>query len=154
MRGVKHRGKEKLKVAFDVVLERATNLDSKLNGSTVFIEWKRGSKRVAGTTKRALVTNEQAVWAETISFTSTIFKDTTDRFDEKKINFHLLEVNLIPGPHQQHVQDVIKKKKAHEIGKIGLDLSQYVRSDGSELITLPLSKKNKDGPKLEVKVHL
>ena len=90
---VKHRGKEKIKVEFEVTIIRAKNLDKSLNGSTIFIEWRRGSHKQAGTTRRVLVTNGNSGWDEKITFTSTIFKSSHgDKFDEKPIRFDINEV--------------------------------------------------------------
>lgn len=94
---LKHRGKEKIKVSFDIVVRKASNLDKSLNGTTVYIEWRRGSKRATGMTKRALVTKNEAVWSEPINCTCTMFHDSrTDKYDEKSISFYLKEVCQLP----------------------------------------------------------
>eukprot|EP01118_Nematostelium_gracile_P011476 TRINITY_DN4074_c0_g2_i1.p1 TRINITY_DN4074_c0_g2~~TRINITY_DN4074_c0_g2_i1.p1 ORF type:complete len:434 (-),score=125.67 TRINITY_DN4074_c0_g2_i1:24-1325(-) len=137
---IKHRGKEKIKVEFNVTIVRAKNLDKALNGSTIFIEWRRGSNRISGTTRRVLVNNSTAGWDEKVTFTCTIFKNAkSDKFDEKAIKFAINE-------------DQPKKKKVNLIGKIGLDLSQYVKSDGTELITLPIKKSTKSPPSIELMI--
>ncbi len=91
---LKHRGKEKIKVHFEIHLRKASNLDKSFHGTTVFIEWKRGSRRCTGTSKRALVTSKgEATWGETILCTGTMFRDPrTDKYDEKQISFDLKEV--------------------------------------------------------------
>jgi hypothetical protein len=38
---LKHRGKEKIKVSYEVVIRKAVNLEKSLFGSTIYIEWKR-----------------------------------------------------------------------------------------------------------------
>lgn len=58
---LKHRGKEKIKIQYEITIERVKYLPKELNGSTIFIEWKRGSK-IGGTSKRALVTDQTGNW--------------------------------------------------------------------------------------------
>src|SRR4051812_38736104 len=92
---LKHRGKEKVKVQFTVTFHSIKKLEKKLNGSTVFIEWKRSSKPGCnGMTKRALVSNGDANWnAETITFSGTFFRDG-DKFDKKLLQISLVEVKI------------------------------------------------------------
>ena len=115
---MKHRGKEKIKVEYEVTLVRAKNLDKALNGSTIFIEWRRGSASLCGTTRRVLVQNQCAGWDEKISFSCTIFKSThSDKFDEKAIKFNINEVNvplgeLCPGPTQKEEDQPLGKDRS------------------------------------------
>ena len=88
----KHRGKEKIKVAFDFVIEKAFNLDPSMNGSTIYITWRRGSNTKSGMTKRALVSKNEAYWNEPFTFSSTFFRDSRDKYDEKSISLELKEV--------------------------------------------------------------
>lgn len=93
----KHRGKEKIKVQFDIMLKKVTQLDKSLNGSTVFVEWKRkGGTQASGMTKRSLVAKNEATWNESFSVSATIFKDPkSDTFDPKKLYLTLKEVSFV-----------------------------------------------------------
>lgn len=92
---LKHRGKEKIKVGFSITFLNIKKVDKSLNGSTVFLDWKRSSKPgCSGFTKRALVSNTEANWPqEPITFTSTFFKEPRgDKFDKKVLQVVLMEV--------------------------------------------------------------
>jgi hypothetical protein len=90
---IKHRGKEKIKVQYDIIVQRAVKLDKGLNGATAFVEWKRG-KSNSGFTKRVLVSKNEAVWGESITLTCTLFRDAKkDRFEQKKLTLTLKEVS-------------------------------------------------------------
>src|SRR5690242_19093987 len=91
---LKHIGKEKVKVSFEVTIVRAFNLEKSLNGSTVYIQWRRGSKSASGMTTRALVSKNEAYWNEPVTFTSTFYKNSHEKFDKKELTFSLKEVRI------------------------------------------------------------
>lgn len=126
---IKHRGKEKIKLGFEIIILKAHHLEKGLNGSTIFIQWRRGSKKKSGTTKRALVNSSECTWNEKITFTSTFFRDPrTRQCDTKLISFILKE-------------DVRKKKnKTQSVGKVSVDLSKHLRENKGPII-VPLKKK-------------
>ena len=47
--------KDKVKIKYEITVKKITKLPEKLNGSTIFILWRRGSRKNQGLTKRALV---------------------------------------------------------------------------------------------------
>ena len=70
------------------------------------------------------------------------------------ISFYLKEVKYI-SLYQilTRCKDIPKKKDPKDVAKVRLDLSQYVKSDGSEPILLPFKKKLKTPPSLEVTIR-
>lgn len=93
---LKHRGKEKIKAQFTVTFHSLKKLDKKLNGSTVYIEWKRSSKPGCnGITKRALVANGDANWpSEPVTFAASFYKErNSDKLDKKLLQLALVEVH-------------------------------------------------------------
>lgn len=80
-------------MSFDLTIDKVTNLDKSLNGTTVFVEWRRGSHKNTGITKRALVTKLEANWHEAVTISCNLYKDTKkDKFDEKVLTLTLKEV--------------------------------------------------------------
>ncbi|KAL6046281.1 hypothetical protein QOT17_022293 [Balamuthia mandrillaris] len=122
--------KDRVKIRYLVTVKRATAVPEKLNGCTLFLAWRRGSKKNSGLTKRALVRNHQASWDESFSFMCTLARDsTTGLFDAKTLTLILRE-------------DVIgKKKDTKTLSTARLDLGDYVNEDGSEPILLQLKLK-------------
>eukprot|EP00727_Mastigamoeba_balamuthi_P000318 m51a1_g10283 hypothetical protein (699) ;mRNA; r:85662-88605 len=122
-----HRGKEKVKVEFDVHVRRVTNLKGR-SGSTVFINWRRGTNANTGMTKSALVTaGEEAVFEEHVVFAGTLFRDAaTGAYDEKKLSVALREV--VPG-----------KSKGRDVAKLHVNVSAYAARPG-EVIQIPFEK--------------
>jgi len=91
-------GKDKVKIHFDLQVKKINRLPDRLNGSTLFILWRRGSKKNSGQTKRALVKDGEATWGESISFVCSLFRESdSDRFDAKTIAFALKEVRYRPS---------------------------------------------------------
>jgi len=136
----KHRGKEKVKVIFDITFERAFHLDSGLNGSTVFLAWRRGSKKKSGMTKKALVKQNEAIWRDLQSISGNLYRDSNGHWDEKLFTVELRE-------------DIINKKKTNSIAKLSFDLGQYVKTDGIERAIFVFKRKAKDSPSLEVSIR-
>lgn len=123
-----HRGKDKYKVNFELQIKKVTNLKDH-NGSSIYIAWRRGSKKTSGDTKRVIVDKNEASWEqqEKISFDSKLFMDPkSQKFDEKKLSLTLKEDN--------------KKKGKVELAKVSIDLSNFANSNGSEGITIPFVK--------------
>lgn len=92
---LKHRGKEKIKAQFTVTFHGIKKLEKSLNGSTVYIEWKRSSKPGCnGITKRALVSNGDANWpAEPVTFAASFYKEAkSEKLDKKLLQVTLMEV--------------------------------------------------------------
>lgn len=85
--------KEKIKIEFTVTVKKVTNLGSTKirDGATLFLEWKRGSRKNAGTTKRALVNGNEAQWNENFTFSSSLVKKG-DEFESKTLSIKLQEV--------------------------------------------------------------
>jgi hypothetical protein len=50
------------------------------------------------------------------------------------------------------MKDIPKKKEAKSVGKVSIDLSQYVKSSDSDPILLPLKKKSKSSPAIEITI--
>ena len=89
--------KDKVKIHFDLQVKKINRLPERLNGSTLFLLWRRGSKKHSGQTKRALVKDGEATWEESISFVCSLFREPdSERFDAKTIAFALKEVKI---PH-------------------------------------------------------
>src|SRR5690625_3950643 len=89
-------GLDKVRIQFNFTVKKVSRLPERMNGSTVYIMWRRGSKQNSGMTKRALVKDAEAVWSETISFVCSLFKDDeNDQFENKTISFALKEVSLL-----------------------------------------------------------
>ena len=87
-------GKDRVKVFFECTIKKVTNLAENLNGSTLYIEWRRGARNNSGMTKRALVRDREAQWGESINFECTFMRDsTTHLFDRKHVVFTLKEVS-------------------------------------------------------------
>lgn len=81
-------------VHFDIQVKKVTNLKD-VNGSSVFISWRRGTKKNAGDTRRVLVAKNEATWtdAEHLAFDSKLFMDPkSQKFDEKTLSLTLKEV--------------------------------------------------------------
>eukprot|EP01116_Phalansterium_solitarium_P022034 TRINITY_DN7124_c0_g1_i1.p1 TRINITY_DN7124_c0_g1~~TRINITY_DN7124_c0_g1_i1.p1 ORF type:complete len:828 (+),score=357.02 TRINITY_DN7124_c0_g1_i1:257-2740(+) len=126
-----HRaGKQhKFKVEFQVTFSKASQLDKSVNGSTVSIGWKRGKKAV-GSTKRALVANGSASWADadTAVFACSCFRgDKAKTFDKKSFKLSLLED--------------VPKRKPRLLGEASLDLAPFIKSNGIEALSVPLKNK-------------
>lgn len=82
----KSRGKDKIKLSFEIVAERAFNLEKSLNGSTIYVAWRRGSKNNSGITKRVLVNKNEAIWRETFTVTTKLYRDSREQFEEKRLS--------------------------------------------------------------------
>jgi hypothetical protein len=123
-----HRGKDKYKVSFEIQVKKVTNLKDAA-GSSVFISWRRGTKKTAGDTRRVIATKSEAVWDnERLCFESKLFMDPkSQKFDEKILSLTLKEDNS-------------KKKSTHKIAKVKIDLSNFATSSGNEVITIPFVK--------------
>lgn len=77
----------------EIQVKKVTNLGKELNGSTVFLSWRRGTKKTSGDTKRVLANKQEAVWDEKIVFETKLFIDPkTQKIDEKKLTLSLKEV--------------------------------------------------------------
>lgn len=122
-----HRGKDKYKVSFELALKKVTNLKG-YAGSSVFISWRRGTKKTAGDTRRVIAGQAEAEWDERIVFESKLFMDPkSQKFDEKTLSLTIKEDNS-------------KKKSVKEIAKVKIDLSNFATSNGAEVITIPFVK--------------
>lgn len=88
------KSKEKIKIEFTITVKKITNLSTVkvMDGATVFLEWKRGSRKNAGTTKRALVNGNEAQWNESFTCSSTLVKKDDD-FESKMLSIKLQEVH-------------------------------------------------------------
>ncbi len=87
--------KEKVKIKFEVHVKKIYKLPERMNGSTLLVMWRRGSKKNSGLTKRALVKDAAAHWEEKFSFVCSLFRDTdTDEYEPKTISFALKEVTI------------------------------------------------------------
>ncbi|EGG19477.1 C2 calcium/lipid-binding region-containing protein [Cavenderia fasciculata] len=131
-----HKGKDKFKVKVEVVIKKVTNL-KELNGSSVFIQWKRGSSsKSSGDTSHLMVKNGESIFDEKISFESKFFIDPkTQKPDGKKVAFSLKE----------------EKKKSSSgkiLGKIEFDVTSYLNSKSSQTVTLSFTKGIKPEPVL------
>ena len=79
-------------MSFEISVKKVTNLKD-VNGSSVFISWRRGTKKTAGDTRRVIVQKNEAVWDERIVFESKLFMDPkSQKFDEKTLSLTLKEV--------------------------------------------------------------
>lgn len=126
--------KDKVKIKYEITVKKITKLPEKLNGSTIFILWRRGSRKNQGLTKRALARDCLATWEEKIVFTCSLTRESeADEFDARGISFSLKE-------------DVIGKRKQDKThSSTKLNLAEYTNEDGTDQITLPLKfKKSKD----------
>lgn len=73
-------------------MKKVTNLKD-VNGSSVFISWRRGTKKTAGDTRRVIAQKNEASWDERIVFESKLFMDPkSQKFDEKAFSLTLKEV--------------------------------------------------------------
>ena len=80
-----HRGKTKLKVEFDVHVQRITGLAA-FAGSALFVSWKRDSRKKCGLTRRALVdTAGVATFDEHVVFAGTLYTSATGTADRKML---------------------------------------------------------------------
>ncbi len=103
-----HRNKEKVKMTFDVNIVKVSNLDKKYNGSTLFVEWKRGSRKNSSSTKRAFVSKNEAFWGDSFQISTHLYKEKDkDKFDSKTLTLTLKEVgfgninsDFLKGPPQ------------------------------------------------------
>jgi len=133
--GVKHSGKEKLKLHFDILVQKVTNL-SEFNQKQVFLAWKRGSRKNSGRVKDVLVINGEAMWNERITLKSTLFKDQeSGRFDEKMLSIAL------------------KLSDEKSIGKMDIDLGHYAKHDALHASEIAFSNKTRGSPILHVTIQ-
>lgn len=88
-----HRGKEKVKMTFDVNVMKVSGLEKKYNGSTLFLEWKRGSRKNSSSTKRAFVAKNEAFWGDSFQISTHLYKEKEkDKFESKTLTLTLKEV--------------------------------------------------------------
>jgi len=127
-KGIKHHGKEKFKLQVELVFNKVSHLAKEHNGNTTFIKWRRGTKKVSGTTQCALVSKGEAIWNEKIEFTGTFFSDRHGKFDEKKFTISLKEDT--------------KKKKGHSIGKLKFNIAEHANRE-NQVVQIPLKKGSK-----------
>ena len=74
-------------------VRQITGLDS-YNGSTVYIDWYRGSRsKHSGHTKFSLVREGTAVFDERIEFSTTFFQNIAGEYDEKLLSLALVEAS-------------------------------------------------------------
>eukprot|EP00741_Cyanophora_paradoxa_P017185 tig00020960_g16597.t1 len=124
-------GKVPMKYSFNIVLSFAQNFPSRIQGTMVQTELKRGTKTRASGPASIQQRNgkEIAVWEETLSVTVTMFKDQrTHQFTEKEAKISVLAVE---GPAKQRV-----------LGSTYLNLAEFVlpgTQEFRETLVLPLS---------------
>jgi len=127
-----HKGKDKLKVKVEVLINKVINL-KEYNGGSVFVYWRRGTSKSSGETSHVVVRNGEAVLEEKISFESKFFIDPkSQKPDEKKLSLQLKEEK--------------KKSTAKVLGKIELDLTSYMSSRGTSFVNLSFTKGVKPEP--------
>ncbi|GAM29318.1 hypothetical protein SAMD00019534_124940 [Acytostelium subglobosum LB1] len=117
------------------MVKKVANL-KELNGSSVFISWRRGTSKVQGETTHTIVRNGEATFEEKISFESKFFIDAkTQKPDEKKLSMSLKE----------------EKKKSSSgkvLGKIELDLTSYMNYKTTQIVNLSFTKGIKPEPQI------
>ncbi|KAF2073381.1 hypothetical protein CYY_005294 [Polysphondylium violaceum] len=127
-----HKGKDKLKVKVEVLINKVINL-KEYNGGSVFVYWRRGTSKSSGETSHVVVRNGEALFEEKISFESKFFIDPkSQKPDEKKLSLQLKEEK--------------KKSTAKVLGKIELDLTSYMSSRGTSFVNLSFTKGVKPEP--------
>lgn len=125
-----------------MTIERLVGLSKAHENHTVYIEWRRGSKKKTGLTKRVLVSRlphltvrGNAVWDEQIKIASTFFKDKKGKFDSKKMSLKIKEDN---------------GKKTAVVGKFPIDLGELINEHRGAAQSIPVKKDSKTMLKLSV----
>jgi hypothetical protein len=155
--GVKHNGKEKLKLQFEINVQKINNL-LEFNHKPVLIEWRRGSKKNSGKVKPVVVSNGEAIWNEKIMLKCSFYKDTeTGKFDEKTISF---AAKVVCEHHSSLtllclLMMYIIKNDGPTIGKLVVDLAHYAKSETLHASEIAFNNKKRGSPILHVSVsHL
>jgi hypothetical protein len=149
----KHRGKEKMKIFFEITFHKVTGLEKKLNGSTIFIHWKRGSRKNLGNSKRALVSKGEAKWGDVAPIKAHLYKDPKEtkkeKYDSKLLTLEIKEVSKKPSFSNLMLQDIPKSSTTKTVAKSKIDLALYAKADPKEVIKI-VFKKAPGQPTLEV----
>lgn len=106
---------------------RQINGLDKYNGSTVYIDWYRGSRsKHSGHTKFALVREGIAIFDERIEFSTTFFQDISGAYDEKLLALAVVEATT--------------SKKSAVLLKAKVNLMNYLPTDltGTLSVGIPL----------------
>jgi len=102
---LKHRiGKEKYKIEIGLTIVELVGLEKETEGCSVWVEWRRGTKKHTGKTNHIVVKGGNAKFEEKFQFSSVFYQDSKGKYDEKEITFRIKEENP-------------KKKKANKIGQ-------------------------------------
>lgn len=99
----------------------------KYNGSTIYIDWYRGSRsKHSGHTKFSLVRESIAVFDERIEFSTTFFQDISGSYDEKLLALSVIEATT--------------SKKSAVLLKAKVNLMKYLPEDlsGTLHVSIPL----------------
>eukprot|EP01104_Vermistella_antarctica_P013244 TRINITY_DN3980_c0_g1_i1.p1 TRINITY_DN3980_c0_g1~~TRINITY_DN3980_c0_g1_i1.p1 ORF type:complete len:575 (+),score=137.93 TRINITY_DN3980_c0_g1_i1:187-1911(+) len=109
-----------VKVNFQFYIKKATSLPK---GKVALVHWRRGSKKVSGQTKPAIVYGDlEAVWGETFSVQCKLFRSSphSDKYESKCLTLTLKEVS----------KGILKRTRT--VGTLAINLSDFTDSDGDE----------------------
>lgn len=130
--------REKLKVRFTFHIVKAVNIPK--GAKSVFLEWRRGSRRRTGKTRTIEVNGNEALWNEDFVVETKI--ETSGELDRNQTlearNFQEKKVSL--SVKEGKKSGLLKSYRS--IGKAYLNLSEYIRGDNTPVpVTKVLSTK-------------
>jgi tetratricopeptide (TPR) repeat protein len=127
---LKHRGKERIKVQFDVLVRKISNVQVKPDSAeSVFLYCTRSkNKSKDRIIKYSKILGSDINWNETVSFTSTLYKDScSSAYAEKYVSLILKQGT----------------KKSKKVAEWKLDVSKYVNSEEPTECSVSSKRSNK-----------
>ena len=139
---IENKKKNFIKLFYEISFEKIENLSKNLPmDSEIYIKWERGSKKQnQGKSSELKVKrgiNEFPKNEEPLKIVCSLKKKSNETFSAKKISFHLISV---------------QNKKTKIIGKLFINLADYIMHGGEKTVSLPFTSKSSTSELLTLKI--